>query len=439
MNLSQINAYLNQTTQIGSIYGLNQIFLLLNEINNPQDHLNVIHVAGTNGKGSVCNILSSILNHASFKIGLFNSPYILTYTETIQINGVSISEDVFIRSATRVIQAREKLISSHGISATNFECLTAIALDVFVQENVDIAIIEVGLGGLLDATNVFKHPLLTIITSIDYDHTGLLGSTLEEIASAKAGIIRPNIAVVCAPNEDKVVSVIKEQADLHQSLFLYVDPEKTFSLVHAMTLQKMIFSIQTPSFHYRQLVTPLIGTHQLENISVALTALDLLTKHQQLPILPSHVQQGLANTQWPCRCEYITEPFPLLMDGAHNVEGIQSLVQVLERTIFPQKITLLFGILKDKNISEILFLLSKISSTIILTLPSSERALPLDELYPIANQYFEHVYQDENMITALEMAVAHAKETNTFLCCAGSFYLSIPLRNYVVNGDSSSN
>jgi len=411
--------------------GLENIMKLLDKLSNPQNQLKVIHLAGTNGKGSVSNILKSILMEANYNVGLYNSPSILSYRETISINSKIISKDDFAYATTKISKYCNELLDEGHPQPTIFECTTALALDFFASNNVDIAIIEVGLGGILDATNVFTTPLVSVITSIGFDHTEYLGNSLKEIASAKAGIIKKEIPVVIAPNDEDILEVIMNISSSLNAPLYYNAPTDIVTIIHNSTLQGINFSMSTPYFTYSNLFTTLIGAHQLTNISVALMTIYVLTKHYNYMIPAPAVTNGLHKTYWSCRCEYIETPIKMIIDGAHNESSMESFTHVLSAHCTSIPITFLFGVLKDKEVSIMLKKMALFSNTIFITAPLSTRSLPLPELTSIAKEHFENVYPIDELYEAYQEAVNYAKKTNTLLCCVGSLYLSIPFRDWL--------
>ncbi|PKM95092.1 MAG: hypothetical protein CVU84_07160 [Firmicutes bacterium HGW-Firmicutes-1] len=429
MNYKDSIDYLENIAVLGGRLGLESITRLLDKLSNPQHQLKVIHVAGTNGKGSISNLLKSILMAGNYSVGLYNSPSILSYRETISLNADTISEDDFAKIASKIEACCNQLLKEGHPQPTVFECTTALALDFFAANHVDIAIVEVGLGGALDATNVFTNPLVSVITTIGYDHTEFLGNTLKEISTAKAGIIKKKTPVVVAPNDEVVLDVIMDMASALEAPFYYNKLEDIMSTLHECTLHGMTFSMSTPYFSYTNLFTQLIGQHQLINISVALMTIHVLNMHYPYTISNMAITDGLAKTYWPCRCEYIEKPIKMLIDGAHNESSMECFAQVLSSHCISTPITYLFGVLKDKDVHMMLKKMAPFSNTIFITVPLSDRGLPTEKLIVIATDYFEHVYPIDKMDLALEAAIAHAKKTNTMLCCVGSLYLSVPVRN----------
>lgn len=306
---------INLLTSQGKFYinlGLERISAILDLMGNPQKRLKCIHVAGTNGKGSVCAILNSILQESGFKTGLFTSPHLFRYTERIQINGKEIEEDVFADKIFKI----QKLSEENNIHLTEFEILTAVMFEYFAENEVDFAVIEVGLGGKYDSTNVIENPLCSIITTIDLDHTERLGDTIEKISHEKAGIIKPNCPVVINAS-NKGFEVIKSYTEENQ-LFI----AKEFS-VGEMSLK---------------------GFHQQENLALAISAILLVLPNIKM----TTIQNALKHVVHHGRFEYFDEK-RLLVDGAHNPNGIRVLRQNLDMYFKNYNLRFIFGCLKNKD------------------------------------------------------------------------------------------
>ncbi len=302
-------------TSQGKFYinlGLERIEKILALYGNPQDKLKCIHVAGTNGKGSTCAILASILNASGRKVGLYTSPHIFKYTERIQINGEKISENTF----SQLVFETVKLADDNNIHLTEFEILTAVMFKYFADENVDVVILETGLGGRFDATNVIKSNLCSIITHIDYDHTERLGNTLDKIAYEKAGIIKENCPVISSQGFE----ILRDEADKKNSLFLLTAP---FADTYNLALKGLI---------------------QQENLALALAAINLLFKD----ITSETIQDGLKNVKHPCRFQVI-EDKNLVIDASHNPNGISALRESLDFYYPDKNLRFVFGCLKNKD------------------------------------------------------------------------------------------
>ena len=310
-------------TSQGKFYiklGLERIYAVLDLMGNPQNNLKCIHIAGTNGKGSVCAIISTILTQAGYKTGLFTSPHIFRYTERIKIDNNEINEDIF---ADKIFKINE-LAQKNNIHLTEFEILTAVMFEYFAENNVDYAVIEVGLGGRYDSTNVISNPLCSIITTIDLDHTDRLGDTIEKIAEEKSGIIKTNCPVVVSKNN------------------------KGFEIIKSHTTNNQLFIAK--KYNYNDL--SLKGNYQKENLNLALTSIELL-----LPNLDkSIIQNALKHVVHHGRFEYF-ENKKILVDGAHNPNGIKVLRENLNIYFKNYKKRFIFGCLKNKNYPEMINLL----------------------------------------------------------------------------------
>lgn len=302
-------------TSVGKFHislGLDRMFKIMDLLGNPQDKLNCIHVAGTNGKGSVCAILSSILTCAGQKVGLYTSPHIFKYTERIQICGNPIADDDFVKYVFEISDLADK----NNIDLTEFEVLTAVMFKYFYDNDVDVVVLETGLGGRFDATNIIKRNLCSIITHVDFDHTERLGNTIDEIASEKAGIIKPNCPCIVFEGRE----VYRDVTDELGSLLLMVAP---FAPTTELALK---------------------GSYQQENLSLALAAIE-----EVFPELPqSVIDEGLSRVKHPCRFQYI-EDKNLIIDGAHNPNGINSLSQSLDMYYPNTNRRFIFGCLKNKD------------------------------------------------------------------------------------------
>lgn len=310
-------------TSQGKFYinlGLERIKAVLEILGNPQNKLKIIHVVGTNGKGSVCAMLSAILLQSDFKTGLFTSPHVFEYTERIKINDVEIEKEIFAKKILEII----KIADENNIHLTEFEILTALTFEHFAQNNVDIVVLETGLGGRLDATNVIEENLCSIITHIDFDHTERLGDTLEKIAFEKAGIIKENCQVVVSPTNSGF-NIIEEVAALKKAQILVpILPSPDLLETNALR-----------------------GVHQRENLALVLAAIDVL-KGKGFEISVQKVQKGLQKVKHPCRFEYLKDK-NILIDGAHNPNGTKALRESLDYYFPNQSFTFVFGCLNNKN------------------------------------------------------------------------------------------
>lgn len=356
--------------------GLERISAVLELFGNPQDCLKYFHVAGTNGKGSVCAILASVLREAGKKVGLYTSPHIFEYTERIKINGEDISKEDFARLVFEICEIADK----NNIHLTEFEILTAVMFKYFAENNVDVVVLETGLGGRFDATNVIKNNLCAVITHIDLDHTERLGNTKDKIAFEKAGIIKQGCPVVTCEGYE----AIKDKADECDSLFIMVAPfEDTSSL-----------SIK--------------GTYQQENLSLALAAIRLV--YPQLS--NSVIQDGLKKVKHPCRFQYIEEE-KLLIDGSHNPNGALALRDSLEMYYPDKKRRFVFGCLKNKDYKKMMEILFEKNDEIYLNNFSHQNSASFEELQAAC----QFKAKEFNSLADF------SKEDNTITVVCGSLYM----------------
>lgn len=365
-------------TSQGKFYinlGLERISALLELLGNPQDELKFFHVAGTNGKGSVCSIMASVLQEAGKSVGLYTSPHIFNYTERIKINGVEISKEDFARLVFEICTLAE----NNNIHLTEFEILTAVMFKYFADKSVDVVVLETGLGGRYDATNVIKNNLCAVITHIDLDHTERLGNTKDKIAFEKAGIIKPNCPVVTCEGYE----AIKDRADECNSLFLMVAPfENTDNL-------------------------SLKGTFQQENLSLALAAVRLV-----FPDIPENlIQEGLKKVKHPCRFQLIGEN--LIVDGSHNPNGAMALRESLDFYYPDKKRRFVFGCLRNKDYKKMMEILFDKNDEIYFNHFSHQNSASFDEL----QQACSFVAKPFTSLSDLE------KNDDTLTIVCGSFYM----------------
>jgi dihydrofolate synthase/folylpolyglutamate synthase len=359
-----VKALFARTTQ-GIKPGLDIITALLDALDNPHQRLAVIHVAGTNGKGSVCAMLESVLRASGFKTGLYTSPHLIDFSERFRVNGAQIPKvrlDDYIRKMEKTADEVEASTGLRG--ATFFEISTAIAFQYFADEGVDVAIIETGMGGRWDATNVII-PLVSVITHIDIDHTNFLGDTIEKIASEKAGIIKPGRPVVCAPQSEEVMAVLRKAGEP----VLHVDGASCSIAVQKPNGRNAAGSrvynpcqrlkIETHSRNLPPINLPLLGECQRENCAVAVATLEVLSDMLEVEL---EFKKGLEAVSWPSRFETISNDPLVVLDGAHNPAAARALVKTLKETYPRHRIGFIFGFLDDKDTVEFVRILKPLVS-----------------------------------------------------------------------------
>lgn len=333
--------------------GLKRMDWMLERLGNPESKLNMIHVAGTNGKGSTISFMRHMLEANGYQVGTFTSPYMECFEERISMNGNPISEDDLIAAANKVRPLVEELAQTELESPTEFEVITAIMFEHFANvAKPDIVLVEVGLGGRLDSTNVIK-PLLSIITSIGHDHMHILGSTIEEIAAEKAGIIKKGIPVLSAVSNLDALAVLKETAIERDTSFFQLG-EDFYKMEIKVNQNGQSFTFDSPLGRLTHLKTTMRGEHQLENASVALMAMFYLREHTHYYISDEACKKGLADTNWPGRFEQLSDQPLVIADGAHNEEGMKALATTLANHYPTYNIYMLAGMTKEKDVKKLL-------------------------------------------------------------------------------------
>ena len=360
--------YLEQLRLVGSRFGTDCEKELLSLLGNPQDKLRFIHVAGTNGKGSFCSMMSSVLQKQGYKVGLYTSPYIVVFNDRIRVNGLPIAEDDINDLFERVRQKADTMKTP----PSSFDFITAAAFLWFYETKCDIVVLEVGLGGRYDSTNVIKNCLLSVITGIAFDHTEILGDTIEKIAWEKAGIIKESCPALYGGNDEKALAVIEKECEEKHSELTVKNPDLLKIL--STTLDGTEFEFDGKEYFIR-----LLGLYQPANAATVLAAIDVLRKHG-FEISETAVKDGLSSAVWQARFEKIADEPVVLYDGGHNPQGVRAAVESVRAYFGDKKINLLVGILADKAHGEMAEELAKIADRVICIAPPSPRALPAESL-----------------------------------------------------------
>jgi dihydrofolate synthase / folylpolyglutamate synthase len=374
--------------------GLERITAVLEELGNPERAYRVVHVAGTNGKGSTCAMIEAGLRAANIRTGLFTSPHLIEPTERIQIDGIPVSRTDFERAFNVVHEVAEKLdLDCHP---TYFETVTAMAFWLFREKKVETAVIEVGLGGRLDSTNVV-HPVLTVITPIDFDHEAYLGHTIEAIAGEKAGILKPGIPAVFARQRPESAKVLEARAaELHVPVTHFED----------FKIRDLVMDARGSRFS--GIVCPLAGEHQVDNAVTAALALRALGVSTD----------GIAEARWPGRIEHVSPNPDIILDGAHNPAGARALAKYLERFYGNRRTWMIYAAMRDKAIDEVAGILFPLAQELILTAPDTPRALRPEAMAEFAGR--GHV--EPNVEAAIAYARSHAAEEDVIVI-TGSLFL----------------
>ncbi len=419
MTYRQCLSYLEQIQTLGMKFGLDNVRTILASLGNPHQTYPSVLVAGSNGKGSVCAMLTRILTLQGFRTGLYTSPHLVRYEERIRIGGEPISAKAFSRILTRLRSQIERLIGSGKLASppTHFELLTCAAFMFFAEERVDMAVLEVGMGGRFDATNVV-FPELSVITTISEEHQRSLGESLAEIAFEKAGIIKPGVPVVCGAEAREAVGTIRRRAEEHAAPFIEV-----FGQGNALTLEsgdeEDRFSYATEAEAH--IITPsLPGLHQGKNAAVALSAAREIGRLWQ-PIETEKILTGIATTSWEGRLETFLDHPRVVMDGAHNLEGALALREFIQGRLGPPVI-LVFATMQDKKIGEMARVLFPLAERIILTRYPNDRAASPDEIARCAPDFLHRVEQEPDTASAVRRALGLAGEGRAVVI-AGSLFL----------------
>lgn len=406
MDFLSAKEYIDGLSRYGSVLGLENIESLLERLDNPQDKLNVIHVAGTNGKGSTITYIEEVLLAAGYKVARYSSPVVFEYLEKYKINGENISEEAFTK-AVEEVKPHIEYLNGSNITPTIFEVETALAFKIFADEKVDAAIIETGMGGDLDATNVCKKPLLSVITSISYDHMAFLGNTIKEIAAHKAGIIKENVPVAANGCNDEAISVIKSTAS-----------EKNSSLWISgrADLEKGIY-IASKGKEFNELNTKMIGSYQSENVALAIESILALNDNYSSPkgkicfnISDELIKEGIKNAFLPGRFEKISETPLVYIDGAHNPDAIIKLKATLESNFKEATKLFIMGVLADKDYEKECGIICGLADEIITITPNNNRGLDGRELAKVIAKYNKNVSFCGDMKEACEKVKGAGKE-----------------------------
>ena len=426
--------FLEETQVPAKTLGLDRMTGLMEKLGNPQDQLKIIHVAGTNGKGSVCAMLSSVLREAGYRVGLFTSPHLIEYNERIQINRKPINQKDF-EELSLDMQKVCREISKEKERPIFFEVITAMAFTHFAKEKVDLVILETGIGGRYDATNIIKNPLLSIITSIGKDHMAFLGDTRESIAMEKGGIIKENCPTVLYDSDMLVYNVIKDICKVKKSPLFSC--KESFVSKKKYNLQGSTFDVQNPhftgkkNFTYKDMRLGLLGEHQISNALTALMAIEVLGL-LGYSISTDQVYKGLENVKWAGRMEVVQNEPTVIIDGAHNEESAKAFIKSLANITKASKVYILIGVLKNKDYQSILKILLPFAHTIIVTQTKHDNALPANDLY----KEITSMPRCPNLILEPDLVEAYKTgeklvEKENILCCLGSLYLVGELKQFL--------
>ena len=416
----------------GIKFGLKKVEKLLEYLDNPQDKLKIIHVGGTNGKGSVCAMLSSILTGAGYEVGLNTSPHLSEFTERITINGQQISKTSVIEYANLMQEVRERVNAETDLGyATYFEVVTAMALKYFADNDVDYVVLEVGLGGTFDATNIVK-PLITVLTNIALDHTEHLGTTLTSVAENKAGIIKQKIPVITSNNNQEVLDVIVHTCKQQQCELIRIGKDVEYTIIKSGQ-KGLRMDYHGLNNNYSDLQVPLLGQHQGDNAALAITTIELLKNQYNMNIPEQAIREGLKSTHWPGRLEIMQESPLVLLDGAHNPAGAQALKEALALFDY-EKLYLVFGCSEEKDIKDLLEPLLPLANKMIITQSGVRRAAKPKLILKNIPKYDIEKVVITPVKAAVKTALSEAGEKD-LICICGSLFVVGEARELLSMGE----
>ena len=394
---------------------------LLDALGNPERALKFVHVAGTNGKGSTSAMLASILTAAGYRTGLYTSPHLVRFTERMSVDGAEITDEALVTLTERVLAAAELC----GEPCTEFELMTALGLLYFAELRCDIVVLEVGLGGRLDSTNVIPAPECAVITNIGLEHTAILGDTLEKIAREKSGILKSGSRAVLYAQTEKVQQIVRDVCR-EKNIPLTVTAPETLK-VSASSLDGQVFTYRSRGPYH----LPLLGDYQLSNAAVALDTVDML-RERGWSISDDAISRGLAAVRWPCRLELVRRDPDFLIDGAHNPQCVDALAASLEKLYGGKTLVFLAGVLADKNWQAMFERTLPLARAFVTLTPASDRALPADTLAEGLRTRGAQAHSAASMEEGIKKALALAGEDGA-VCFFGSLYAAGEVRQLLEN------
>ena len=408
--------YIHSVKWQGSKPGLERTRELLGALGNPERELRFVHVAGTNGKGSTASCIAAVLQKAGYTTGLYTSPYILRFNERMQVNGEHIADDELVRLTDEIRPYADAMRDA----PTEFELITALAMKYFLNANCDIVVLEVGLGGELDSTNVIETPEVAVITAIGYDHVGELGPAITDIARAKAGIVKRGGDVVIYGGEAAVEAVFEEASARLGAKLRKVD----FSRIGKQT-----FSLDGSKFEfspYGEITLPLIGTYQPKNAAAAITALECL-REKGYAVSDVDIKEGLAAVRWPGRFEVLGRDPVFILDGAHNPQGMEATAESLRRHFGDRKIVFVVAVMADKDVDAMLNCIAPLSAMFFAVRPDYYRAMDVKSLAEKLSRFGVPVSACDVLDDGVAAAISRAGEGGV-VCALGSLYFSGEVR-----------
>ncbi len=412
MNYNEALEYIHKINWCFCNPGLDRIKELCNKLGNPEKKLKFVHVAGTNGKGSFCAMLASVLEKAGYKTGLFTSPYVKVFNERMAIDGNMISNEELAVLTEKI----KPIADSMQDKPTEFELITALAFEYFAKHNCDYVILECGLGGRLDSTNIIENPILSVITGIALDHTSILGDTIDKISYEKAGIIKKGIPCLwCGKNKIATDIISKKALEMNAEFHMV---EHQLVKARSLSLECSVLDWK----NYKNIELSLLGEYQLFNVANVLTAIEILNKNG-LEINETSIREGLSSVVWHARFEIINKTPLIIADGGHNPEGVESAVKSVKTYFGDEKLYVITGVMSDKDYDFIAEQISSISDEVFCITPNNPRALKAEE--------YANIYRKKGVVAnaystvqeALSFAIEKAKQNGKSIICMGSLYM----------------
>lgn len=425
MNYEEAMNFIQNTNKFGSVLGLDNIRELLERLGNPQDQLRVVHIAGTNGKGSTLAFLAGIFRESGYRAGRYVSPASFSYEERFRINEENISKKDLCFYMEKIKNVAEEMVKDGLSNPTMFEIETALSFLYFLDKKVDVVLLETGMGGRLDATNVVKKPIATVIASIGMDHMQFLGDTLEKIASEKAGIIKEGCPVISYDNTKEVNEVIKNKAkQMHAKV----------TFVNSAGIRVLQESLNGESFSYRssdgrwyeKIEIPLLGRHQINNAALALETLNVIKNYYC--ISDFQTEDGMRKTIWRGRIEILEREPMVICDGAHNPDGAKSLLSFLQNNFTNQRLIYIMGVLSDKDYEQMVQILAPAADKIYTVAPDNPRALSSRELCNCISKYHQNVEERQRLAECLSEVRQKAEKDDVIIICG-----TLSFQNELIN------
>ena len=425
MNYEEAMNFIQNTNKFGSVLGLDNIRELLERLGNPQDQLRVVNIAGTNGKGSTLAFLAGIFRESGYRAGRYVSPASFSYEERFRINEENISKKDLCFYMEKIKNVAEEMVKDGLSHPTMFEIETALSFLYFLDKKVDVVLLETGMGGRLDATNVVKKPIATVIASIGMDHMQFLGDTLEKIASEKAGIIKEGCPVISYDNTKEVNEVIKNKAkQMHAKV----------TFVNSAGIRVLQESLNGESFSYRssdgrwyeKIEIPLLGRHQINNAALALETLNVIKNYYC--ISDFQTEDGMRKTIWRGRIEILEREPMVICDGAHNPDGAKSLLSFLQNNFTNQRLIYIMGVLSDKDYEQMVQILAPAADKIYTVAPDNPRALSSRELCNCISKYHQNVEERQRLAECLSEVRQKAEKDDVIIICG-----TLSFQNELIN------